>query len=86
MATKCLALLIEFRLKFRFKSLKRSFITTQQFTVHGVVCDIQWEGFDIRDINERMLFVLEVTRQETLLLESFPLGQSICKLEREIKI
>jgi hypothetical protein len=50
------------------------------------VCDIQWEGFDIRDINERMLFVLEVTRQETLLLESFPLGQSICKLEREIKI
>jgi len=73
LTTKRLTLVVKFRLDVCFELLECVFIPTEKFTVHGVVCDIQRERFDIGDIDEWTILVLELTRQETALLKSFAL-------------
>ena len=76
--------------KFRFDSilepLKRPFITAEKFTMYRIVCDVQWEGFDIGNVDERSMVVLEIAGQKTPFFEPFPLGQFIRKLDSQIDI
>lgn len=50
---------------------KRMFVTADECSVDGVVCDVERKCFNVRDVDEGSIFLLEISRQKTPLLEPF---------------
>lgn len=85
-ATKRLVLFVERRFDVRLEPFERLLVPTDEPTVDRVVCDIQRERLNIREIDERRVFPLDIAGEETPLFEPFVVGEVIGEFDGEVKV
>jgi hypothetical protein len=70
----------------RSEALERLLVATDKVAVNSIVRDVQQQRFDVGNVNERRILSLEVTREETPLLEPFVSGKGVCELDSDVQI
>jgi hypothetical protein len=85
-AANVVASFLEYRLDIRLELGEGLLVTTKKFTIDGIVGHIDGEIFDVGDIDERRVYSLKITREETPLLESLVSGEIISEFDGEVNI
>lgn len=78
--------LLERCLDVRLELAECSLVAAEEFAAHGVVGHVEWERFDVGDIDERGVRSLQVAREETPILEPLVGGEVVGEFDGEVEV